>query len=254
MQLYSWNVNGIRATLGKGLAQFVETHNPDILCLQETKARAEQVGLPEVFAPYHAFWNSAQKAGYSGTAIFSKIEPLRVDYGLGVAEHDQEGRVIAAEFADFTCVTVYTPNAQDELKRLDYRLAWDAAFLRYLRELEQQRGKPVVCCGDFNVSVEEIDLARPRENRRNPGFSDEERESFRQLLRAGFTDTFRHFYPDRREAYSWWSYRAGARERNIGWRLDYFLMSAAQLPQLREARIHPEVLGSDHCPVAIQLG
>ena len=253
MQLVSWNVNGIRAALNKGMADFVSTANPDILCLQETKARAEQVDLPLEFGSYHRYWNSAQKPGYSGTAIFTKTPPLSVEYGIRQEHHDGEGRVITAEYEDFSLVTVYTPNAQDELRRLTYRMQWDADFLAYLKSLEEEKGKPVICCGDLNVSHQEIDLARPRENRRNAGFSDEERSGFANMLSAGFTDTFRHLYPDQKDAYSWWSYRAGARERNIGWRLDYFLISTEIRTRIADAQILPQIHGSDHCPVSLRL-
>jgi exodeoxyribonuclease-3 len=252
MKLISWNVNGIRAVLGKGFGDFVTAEKPDILCLQETKARPEQVALPLEMAGYHSFWNSAVKPGYSGVAVFSREKPLDVRLGIGSDEHDQEGRVLTVEYPDFTLVNVYTPNAQDELRRLSYRLVWDAAFREYVgREAER---KPVVFCGDLNVAHQEIDLARPRENRRNPGFSDEERESFGRLLDAGFTDSFRHFHPDKAEAYSWWSYRAGARQRNVGWRIDYFGVSSPFMARVVDARIFPHVLGSDHCPVGMTLG
>lgn len=253
MLLVSWNVNGIRATLGNGLEEFVMLHAPDVLCLQETKAREEQVALPLTFGAYSRHWNSAIRPGYSGTAIFSKQPPLHVRHGIGIPEHDQEGRVITAEYADFTLVTVYTPNAQDELKRLPYRMQWDADFLRYLKDTEQDFGKPVVFCGDLNVAHCEIDLARPKENRRSAGFSDEERQGLTTLLDAGFTDTFRHHYPDQTGAYSWWSYRGGARQRNVGWRLDYFCVSNQLTPRIAQAAIMADVLGSDHCPVLLRL-
>lgn len=251
MKLVSWNVNGIRAVLGKGFGDFVATERPDILCLQETKARPEQVQLPLELGGYHAFWNSAVKPGYSGTAVFTREKPLDVREGLGIEEHDLEGRVITVEFADFTLVNVYTPNAQDGLRRLPYRLAWDAAFRMHVaREAER---KPVVFCGDLNVAHQEIDLARPKDNRMNPGFSDAERASFAELLAAGFSDSFRHFYPDKPDAYSWWSYRAGARARNVGWRIDYFGVSTPFLDRVADADILAHVPGSDHCPVAIRL-
>lgn len=253
MLLISWNVNGIRAALTKGMADFVSNTNPDILCLQETKAREEQVDLPLEFAGYHRFWNSAQKPGYSGTAIFTKTPPISVDYGIRHEHHDSEGRVITAEYEDFSLVTVYTPNSQDFLRRLDYRMRWDVDFLRYLKELEQEKNKPVIFCGDLNVSHQEIDLARPKENRKNAGFSDQERQGFSNMLDAGFTDTFRHLHPETTEAYSWWSYRAGARERNIGWRLDYFLLSESLKSRIVDAGIMPQILGSDHCPVTLTL-
>ena len=253
MLLVSWNVNGIRAALKKGMADFVSTTNPDILCLQEIKARAEQVDLPLEFGGYHCYWNPAQKPGYSGTAIFTKNPPLAVQYGIRHEHHDGEGRVITAEYESFFVVTVYTPNSQDELRRLSYRMQWDVDFLGYLKSLEAEKGKPVICCGDLNVSHQEIDLARPRENRNNPGFSDGERQGFSRLLGAGFTDTFRHLYPDQTDAYSWWSYRAGARERNIGWRLDYFLLSTEICNRIADAEILPHIHGSDHCPVSLRL-
>ena len=248
--LYSWNVNGIRAVLKKNFEEFVTEHDPDILCLQETKARPEQVELPLSLSHYKTYWNSADKAGYSGTAIFSKTPPLEVSYGMGIPEHDTEGRVITATFEHYHLVTVYTPNAQSGLKRLDYRLSWDQAFCSYLKTLEDT--KPVIFCGDLNVSHQEIDLARPKGNHMNPGFSDEERESFTNLLANGFTDTFRNAFPTLEGAYSWWSYRAGARQRNVGWRLDYFGVSNTILPRVSNPKIHADVLGIDHCPVSIQ--
>ncbi|MFZ9935993.1 MAG: exodeoxyribonuclease III [Luteolibacter sp.] len=251
MKLLSWNVNGMRAVLGKGFGEFVAAEQPDILCLQETKARPEQVPLPLELGGYHDFWSSAEKPGYSGVAVFTREKPLDVRNGLGIAGHDREGRVLTIEFPDFTLVNVYTPNAQDELRRLSYRLEWDAAFRAHVaREAER---KPVVFCGDLNVAHREIDLARPRENRRNPGFSDEERESFGQLLDAGFTDSYRHFFPGQEGAYSWWSYRAGARQRNVGWRIDYFGVSTPFMSRVAAAGILPHVHGSDHCPVALTL-
>ena len=252
MKLLSWNVNGIRAVLGKGFGDFVTAEQPDILCLQETKARPEQVQLPLEMAGYHAFWNSAEKPGYSGVAVFSREKPLNVRAGMDIEHHDKEGRVLTVEYADFTLVNVYTPNAQDELRRLPYRLTWDEAFRAHVaREAER---KPVVFCGDLNVAHHEIDLARPKDNRKNPGFSDEERASFGQLLEAGFVDTFRHLYPDKAEAYSWWSYRAGARQRNVGWRIDYFGVSAPFMGRVMDSVILPHIHGSDHCPVGITLG
>ena len=253
MHLISWNVNGIRAALKKGLGEFLAGSSPDILCLQETKARPEQVELPLEFGGYRAFWNSAEKPGYSGTAVFTRQEPIKVTNGIGIAAHDTEGRVITAEFPDFQLVNVYTPNAQNELRRLDYRLAWDEAFRNYLGELEKS-GKPVVFCGDLNVAHQEIDLARPRENRGSAGFSDEERASFGHLLESGFIDSFRQLHPERADTYSWWSYRAGARTRNVGWRLDYFGVSTTLAGRIKDAAILSEVLGSDHCPVTLHLG
>jgi exodeoxyribonuclease-3 len=251
VKLLSWNVNGIRAVLGKGFGDFVTGENPDILCLQETKARPEQVPLPLELGGYHAFWNSAQKPGYSGVAVFTRERPLDVREGFGIAEHDAEGRVLTLEYPDFILVNVYTPNAQNELRRLPYRLTWDEAFRQHVAR--EALRKPVVFCGDLNVAHQEIDLARPRENRRNPGFSDEERASFGQLLDSGFTDTFRHHHPDLTGAYSWWSYRAGARQKNVGWRIDYFGVSAPFMSRVKSAAILPHVHGSDHCPVEITL-
>lgn len=251
MKIISWNVNGIRAALNKGLANFLSTENPDILCLQETKAREEQVDLPLEFGGYKSYWNSAVKPGYSGTAIFTKQAPLNCIHGLGIEEHDKEGRVITLEYPDFHLVNVYTVNAQDELRRLPYRLEWDAAFRKHLNTLAET--KPVIFCGDLNVAHNEIDLARPKDNRKSAGFSDEERASFTELLESGFIDSFRHLYPDKTGAYSWWSYRGGARERNVGWRIDYFGLSPAFIDRLTEATIHPHITGSDHCPVGIVL-
>lgn len=252
MKLISWNVNGIRATLGKGLGEFVVNEKPDILCLQETKARPEQVTLPAEFEGYHAFWDCAQKPGYSGVAVFTKEKPLDFRMGLGMDEHDKEGRILTIEYPDFHLVNVYTPNSQDGLRRLPYRLTWDLAFRRHVAGLA--KSKPVIFCGDLNVAHEEIDIARPKENRLSAGFSDEERASFGELLGAGFTDTFRHFYPDKRDAYSWWSFRGGARGRNVGWRIDYFGVSGPFIKNVKDAWIMPEVMGSDHCPVGITLG
>ena len=251
MRLVSWNVNGIRAVIKKNFAEFVAEHSPDILCVQETKARPEQVDLPLELAGYHNYWNSAVKPGYSGTAIFSRHRPLSISHGINVEEHDSEGRVITVEFSDFQLVTVYTPNSQNELRRLAYRQQWDADFLAYCKELE--KSKPVIFCGDLNVAHREIDLARPKQNRNNAGFSDEERANFDNILEAGFIDTFRHFYPEKTDAYSWWSYRAGARGKNIGWRLDYFCVSSILIDRVRGAKILSDVTGSDHCPVTLEL-
>ena len=251
MKLISWNVNGIRAALNKGMAEFVAAENPDILCLQETKAREEQVELPLEFGAYKSYWNSAEKPGYSGTAVFTKEAPLGCIHGLGIEEHDREGRVITLEYPDFFLVNVYTVNAQDGLRRLPYRLQWDTAFRLHLNHLSLT--KPVIFCGDLNVAHNEIDLARPKANRQSAGFSDEERASFTELLESGFIDSFRHLYPDKTEAYSWWSYRGGARQRNVGWRIDYFGLSPALIGRLKDAAILPHVLGSDHCPVSITL-
>lgn len=249
MKLISWNVNGLRACVGKGFTEFVETQQPDILCLQETKLQAGQIDLP--MEGYHAYWNYAEKKGYSGTALFTKTEPLAVTYGIGIPEHDKEGRVITAEFADFYMITVYTPNSQNELTRLSYRMTWEDAFLSYLKELEQK--KPVIFCGDLNVAHREIDLKNPKSNHKNAGFTDEERGKFARLLENGFVDTFRYFYPEQEGIYSWWSYRFHAREKNAGWRIDYFLVSGCLKERLDDAVIYTDVFGSDHCPVGLFL-
>ena len=249
MKLISWNVNGLRACAGKGFTEFVETQQPDILCLQETKLQAGQIDLP--MEGYHAYWNYAEKKGYSGTALFTKTEPLAVTYGIGIPEHDKEGRVITAEFADFYMITVYTPNSQNELTRLSYRMTWEDAFLSYLKELEQK--KPVIFCGDLNVAHREIDLKNPKSNHKNAGFTDEERGKFARLLENGFVDTFRYFYPEQEGIYSWWSYRFHAREKNAGWRIDYFLVSGCLKERLDDAVIYTDVFGSDHCPVGLFL-
>jgi len=249
MKLISWNVNGIRACLGRDFAESFAQFDADIICLQETKAQQEQVD----FAPegYHVYFNSAVKKGYSGTAIFTRVKPIEVSFGLGIKEHDQEGRVITLEFDAFFLVNVYTPNSRHELVRLDYRMAWEDAFRAYLCELDKQ--KPVIVCGDLNVAHQEIDLARPVANRSNPGFTDEERGKLTQLLEAGFVDTYRYFYPEKEQAYSWWSYRAGARERNVGWRIDYFLASKRLACRLSKADILCDMHGSDHCPVMLTV-
>jgi exodeoxyribonuclease-3 len=250
MKLISWNVNGIRAILKKGFLDFVEQEDPDILCVQETKAHPEQVDLQLAQYPFH-FWNTAEKKGYSGTAVFSKIEPLDVRYGMSVKQHDTEGRLITLDFGDYFLVNCYTPNAQRELGRLDYRTReWDKAFLRYVRKLDEQ--KPVVFCGDLNVAHREIDLARPKQNVGNAGFTDAERRSFDMIVAAGFVDTFRELCTDG-EHYTWWSYQSQARSRNIGWRIDYFLISPALRPRLKAAQILPHVMGSDHAPVVLIL-
>ena len=247
MKFISWNVNGLRACCGKGFAEAFASLDADFFCLQETKMQPGQLDL--AFEGYRSYWNSAEKKGYSGTAIFTRHEPLSVTYGLGLEPHDHEGRVITLEMPDFYLVTVYTPNSQDGLRRLDYRMEWDDAFRDYLQRLDAV--KPVVVCGDLNVAHREIDLKNPKSNRKNAGFTDEERAKFGQLLEAGFTDTFRHFYPDAEGVYSWWSYRFKAREKNAGWRIDYFLVSDRLQPRLRQAAIHNEVYGSDHCPVEV---
>ena len=247
MKFISWNVNGLRACCGKGFAEAFASLDADFFCLQETKMQPGQLDL--AFEGYRSYWNSAEKKGYSGTAIFTRHEPLSVSYGLGLEPHDHEGRVITLEMPDFYLVTVYTPNSQDGLRRLDYRMEWDDAFRDYLQRLDAV--KPVVVCGDLNVAHREIDLKNPKTNRKNAGITDEERAKFGQLLEAGFTDTFRHFYPDAEGVYSWWSYRFKAREKNAGWRIDYFLVSDRLQPRLRQAAIHNEVYGSDHCPVEV---
>ncbi len=248
MKLISWNVNGLRACVQKGFFEFLAQEQPDMMCLQETKLQPEQAPAIE---GYWEYWNSAEKKGYSGTAIFSKEQPLAVTNGLGIEEHDHEGRVITAEYPAFYLVTVYVPNSQDALARLDYRMTWEDAFRGYVMELDKK--KPVIICGDLNVAHQEIDLKNPKTNRRNPGFSDEEREKMTALLGAGFVDTFRHFYPTLEGAYSWWSYRFKAREKNAGWRIDYFLVSARFMEHVKAARILSDVMGSDHCPVVIEI-
>ena len=245
MRLVSWNVNGLRACLGKGFLDFCEFANADMICLQETKMRPEQAEFD--LPGYTRFWNSADKAGYSGTAVFTKKEPLNVTYDFGIDDHRHEGRVITAEYEEFYLVWCYTPNSKDQLARLDYRMIWENDIRDYLMELDKV--KPVVYCGDLNVAHQEIDIKNPKSNRRNPGFTDEERGKFGELLDAGFTDTFRHFYPDLTDVYSWWSYRFRAREKNTGWRIDYFLASDRLVPALESAAIHTEIYGSDHCPV-----
>ena len=247
MKLISWNVNGLRACVGKGFFDFLAAEQPDMMCLQETKLQPEQAPQIEGYCEY---WNSAEKKGYSGVALFSKTEPEAVTYGLGIDEHDHEGRVIALEYEDFYLVTVYTPNSQDGLARLDYRMAWEDDFRKYLKALEEK--KPVVVCGDMNVAHQEIDLKNPKTNRKNAGFTDQEREKFTNLLAAGFTDTYRWLYPEKVE-YSWWSYRFRAREKNAGWRIDYFLVSDSLRDRVKGAFIHTSVMGSDHCPVELDL-
>lgn len=249
MKLISWNVNGLRACMGKGFLDFFKEADADIFCVQETKLQAGQIDLD--LPGYHQYWNYAEKKGYSGTAIFTKEEPLNVSYGIGMEEHDHEGRVITLEYPDFYFITVYTPNSQNELARLDYRMQWEEDFLAYLKRLEET--KPVIFCGDLNVAHKEIDLKNPKSNRRNAGFTDEERAKFTTLTEAGFIDTFRHFYPDLEGVYSWWSYRFKAREKNAGWRIDYFLTSTALKDRLQDAVIYKDILGSDHCPVGLIL-
>lgn len=249
MKLISWNVNGIRACVGKGFLGFFKEADADIFCIQESKMQAGQLELD--LPGYHQYWNYAEKKGYSGTAIFTKRKPLSETYGMGIEEHDKEGRVITLEFEDFYMVTVYTPNSQNELARLDYRMTWEEAFLAYLKKLEEN--KPVIVCGDMNVAHKEIDLKNPKTNRKNAGFTDEEREKFSILLENGFVDTFRHFYPEQEGIYSWWSYRFKAREKNAGWRIDYFLVSEILKDKLQDAKILTEIFGSDHCPIELQI-
>lgn len=249
MKLISWNVNGLRAAMEKGFLESFQALDADAFCLQETKVQPGQVSLE--LPGYHMYWNCAEKKGYSGTAVFLRQEPLSVRYGMGIEEHDHEGRVITLELADFFLVTVYTPNAQRELARLDYRLRWEDDFRAYLKGLEAH--KPVIVCGDLNVAHQPIDLKNPASNQNNAGFSPQERGKMTELLASGFVDTFRHFHPEETGAYSWWSYMYHARERNAGWRIDYFLTSEALLPRLTGAAIHPEIFGSDHCPVELTL-
>ena len=249
MKLISWNVNGLRACADKGFADAFKALDADFFCLQETKMQAGQLDLE--FEGYRSYWNYAEKKGYSGTAIYSRHEPVAVTYGLGIDEHDHEGRVITLEMPDFFLVTVYTPNSQDELRRLDYRMKWEDDFRNYLLALDAK--KPVIVCGDMNVAHEEIDLRNPKTNRRNAGFTDEERQKMTVLLGSGFTDTFRYFYPDMANQYSWWSYRFHAREKNAGWRIDYFLTSKRLDEKLVGARIHSDIFGSDHCPVELTI-
>ena len=248
-KLISWNVNGIRACAGKGFLDFFRQADADVFCLQETKLQA---GLLELDLPgYYQYWNYAEKKGYSGTALFTRQEPLSVTYGIGIPDHDREGRVITAEFPDYYVVTCYTPNSQNELARLDYRMEWEDAWLGYLKGLEER--KPVIFCGDLNVAHQEIDLKNPKTNRKNAGFTDQEREKFTRLLEAGFVDTYRYFYPQQEGVYSWWSYRFKAREKNAGWRIDYFCVSETLKSRLESAAIHTEILGSDHCPVELVI-
>lgn len=249
MKLISWNVNGLRAAMTKGFMDAFNELDADMFCLQETKLQPEQIEM--VLPGYEQYWNSAVKKGYSGTAIFTRVKPLSVVNGIGNEEHDQEGRVITAEYDNFYLVTCYTPNSQRELARLDYRMTWEDAFRAYLLELDKK--KPVILCGDLNVAHNEIDLKNPKTNRKNAGFSDEEREKMTELLGAGFTDTFRFLYPDAVDAYSWWSYMGKARDRNVGWRIDYFVTSQRLDDAIVEAKIHSQILGSDHCPVELEI-
>lgn len=249
MKLISWNVNGLRACVGKGFMDFFNAQEADIFCLQETKLQEGQIELE--LPGYHQYWNYAEKKGYSGTAIFTKAEPMSVTYGIGIEEHDHEGRVITLEFPEFYMITVYTPNSQDGLARLDYRMKWEDDFLCYVKNLE--KNKPVIFCGDLNVAHKEIDLKNPKTNRKNPGFTDEERGKFTVITQSGLIDTFRYFYPDLENAYSWWSYRFHAREKNTGWRIDYFVASECLKDKLEDAIIYKDVMGSDHCPVGLLL-
>ena len=249
MKFISWNVNGLRACVGKGFKDYFDSTDADFFCLQESKLQAGQINLD--LPGYHQYWNYAEKKGYSGTAVFAKEAPLSVTLGVGVPELDTEGRLITLEYPDFFLVTCYTPNAQNELARLDHRLAWDKAFREKLVELDKQ--KPVIVCGDLNVAHQEIDLKNPKTNHHSAGFSDEERNSFSETLEAGFTDSFRYLYPTKTDAYSWWSYRFSARTKNVGWRIDYFLVSNRIREKINAADIHSEILGSDHCPVSIDL-
>lgn len=249
MKLISWNVNGLRACIGKGFLSYFNDVEADIFCVQEIKLQEGQVELE--LEGYHQYWNYAVKKGYSGTAIFSKQQPIKVTYGMGIEEHDQEGRVITAEYDNFYLVTVYTPNSQSELARLSYRMDWEQCFLSYLKKLEEK--KPVIFCGDLNVAHKEIDLKNPKSNRKNAGFSDEEREKFTNLIEAGFIDTFRYFYPEKEGIYSWWSYRFNARAKNAGWRIDYFMVSEILKDKLQSASIHDSITGSDHCPVELKI-
>ena len=249
MKLISWNVNGLRAAVTKGFMESFNELDADIFCLQETKLQPDQISLE--LPGYEQYWNSAVKKGYSGTAVFTRIKPLSVTNGIGIEEHDQEGRVITAEYENFYLVCCYTPNSQRELARLEYRMTWEDTFRNYLLELDKK--KPVILCGDLNVAHQEIDLKNPKTNRKNAGFSDEERAKMTELLESGFTDTFRHLYPDAIEQYSWWSYMGKARERNTGWRIDYFITSKRLDDKIQEAKIHQQIFGSDHCPVELDI-
>lgn len=248
-KMISWNVNGLRACLGKGFLEYLKETEADIFCIQESKLQEGQVDLE--LPGYHQYWNYANRRGYSGTAVFTKKEPLSVVNGIGIEEHDKEGRVITLEFEKFYFVTVYTPNSQSELRRLEYRMEWERDFLAYLLKLQEK--KPVICCGDMNVAHQEIDLKNPKTNRKNAGFTDEERACFSRMLESGFVDTFRYFYPDKEGIYSWWSYRFKAREKNAGWRIDYFIVSPSLKDRLQDASIHTEIMGSDHCPVELDI-
>ena len=253
MKLISWNVNGLRAVINKGFKDFFNNIDADVFCIQETKMQEEQIdnNINEIFKEYNTYWNSAEKKGYSGTAVFSKVKPLNVTYGIGVPEHDKEGRIITLEFDNFYLVNCYTPNSKRELERLDYRMIWEDEIRKYLIQLNKI--KPVVMCGDLNVAHEEIDLKNPKTNRRNAGFTDEERGKMTELLNSGFTDTFRYLYPNKEGVYSWWSYMFKAREKNAGWRIDYFIVSKSIENKIKESYIFSEIMGSDHCPVGLDL-
>ena len=253
MKLISWNVNGLRAVINKGFDEFFKNIDADIFCIQETKMQESQIddNIKNIFKEYNSYWNSAEKKGYSGTAIFTKIKPLNVTYGIGIEEHDKEGRVITLEFDKFFMVNCYTPNAKRELERLDYRMIWEDEFRKYLLKLNET--KPVIMCGDLNVAHEEIDLKNPKTNRRNAGFTDEEREKMTKLLNSGFTDTFRYLYPDKENMYTWWSYMFKAREKNAGWRIDYFIVSKSIENKIKESYIFSDIMGSDHCPVGLDI-
>ena len=249
MKLISWNVNGLRAVINKGFMDFFKNMDADVFCLQETKMQEGQLEL--ILDGYYQYWNSAEKKGYSGTAIFTKIKPLSVTYGIGIEEHDKEGRVITLEFEKFYFVNCYTPNSKRELERLDYRMIWEDELRKYLKKLDAI--KPVIYCGDLNVAHEEIDLKNPKTNRRNAGFTDEERNKMTELLNAGFTDSFRYLYPEKENCYSWWSYIGHAREKNVGWRIDYFIVSNSIQKKIQDSIIHSDVMGSDHCPIELQI-
>nr|WP_316614724.1 exodeoxyribonuclease III [uncultured Ruminococcus sp.] len=249
MKFISWNVNGLRAVVNKGFKDIFTELDADFFCLQETKLQKGQIDLS--FDGYESYWNYAEKKGYSGTAIFTKHTPMNVSYGVGIEEHDREGRVITLEYADFYLVTVYTPNSQNELKRLDYRMQWEDDFLAYIKSLDEK--KPVIFCGDLNVAHTEIDLKNPKSNRKNAGFTDEEREKMTEVLSSGFTDTWRSLNPDTEGVYSWWSYRFNARKNNAGWRIDYFIVSDRLMDKVKDARIHTDIMGSDHCPVELDI-
>ena len=253
MKLISWNVNGLRAAMTKGFENFFKKENADIFCIQETKMQESQIdeNIKNMLGDYYVYWNSAEKKGYSGTAIFSKIKPINVTYGIGIEEHDKEGRVITLEFKEFYMVTIYTPNSKRELERLEYRQIWEDEIRKYLSELDKR--KPVIMCGDLNVAHKEIDLKNPKTNRRNAGFTDEERNKMTELLDNGFVDSFRYLYPDKEECYTWWSYMFHAREKNVGWRIDYFIVSQKIKERIEEAKIYQDILGSDHCPVGLEI-